>query len=230
MRLVLMTCLLLTSPAFAGKKKKPAPEPPPPAAAPAAAPEEAPEPEPEAEPEPPAPVRNLDVAVEITRMDGTVISGRTVRVERGIDWYAEDGWSTDASDLKVSLESDSDMKDVPWTEIAQIDITYGTKSDIDCMYDSNFTPWMYMCTLKSNPVAKLRDGSTWRVTSRQQWRLTLANDQEVSFYLFRLPARQQDEQVADLDTQENYNLYGSLQAAVLSTSKGDAIKRIVVKP
>jgi hypothetical protein len=229
MRLALIACLLLPGAALAGKKpKKGAPPAPPPAAAPAPEPE--PEPEPEIDDTPPAPINNISVGLEITRMDGTVFTGRAVRVERGVDWYAEDGWTTSAGDIKVALESDRDMKDVAWTDIAQIDVTYGGRGDIDCMYDSNFVPWMYMCTLRSAPVAKLKDGSTWRVTSRHQWRFTTDDDRDVSFYLFRLPARQQDEQAADLDTQENYTLYGSLQAAVLARAKADAIKKIVVKP
>lgn len=229
MRLALIACLLLPGAALAGKKpKQGTPPTPPPASAPGPEPEA--EPEPEIDDTPPAAITNVSVALEITRMDGTVFSGRAVRLERGVDWYAEDGWTTSAGDLKVGLESDRDMKDVAWTDIAQIDITYGGRDDIDCMYDSNFTPWMYMCTLRSTAVAKLKDGSTWRVTSRHQWRFTTDDDRDVSFYLFRLPARQQDDQAADLDTKENYNLYGSLQAGVLAAAKGQAIKKIVVKP
>ena len=50
-----------------------------------------------------------------------------------------------------------------------------------------------------------------------------------SVYLFKLPARQQDEQAADIDTSENYQLYGSLQKDVLAASKAGAVKRIVIR-
>jgi len=231
MRLFLLASLLLPV-AGCGKKSSSVPEPvvAPTSSVKAPPPVPMSEPEPEPEPEPEVAANNVSFSVEIIKMDGTTVSGRAVRLERGVDWYAEEGWTAAAGDLKLSLETDRDMKDVAWTDVAQIDITYGSRSDIDCMYDSNFNPWMYMCTLRSSPTAKLKDGSTWRITSRQQWRVTFDDDRAESFYLFRLPARQQDEVAPDLDTQENYGLYGSLQAAVLASAKAEAIKRIVIKP
>ncbi|TVQ86499.1 MAG: hypothetical protein EA397_20080 [Deltaproteobacteria bacterium] len=209
-----------------GKKSVPAPEPPPPEPV-AAAP--APPPEPEPEPEPAAPINNVDFSFELTRADGTVVEGRAVRLERGVDWYAEEGWSTEARDVQLSLERGSDMKDVPWTDVSQIDVSYGGKGDIDCLYDSNYTPWMYMCTLKATATAKLSDGSTWTVTNRHQWQITLSDDTQVHFYLAKLPARQQDDQAADLDSTENYQLYGALQKQVLEQAKAQAIRKVVIK-
>lgn len=223
----LFSLILLTS--ACGKKSVPAPEPPPTPAATQPPPEPEPVPEAELDEEPPAPVNNVSFEVEITKVDGTSMSKRAARLERGIDWYAEDGWTSSEKDLMLGLESDSDMKDVPWTEVASIEITYGSKGDIDCMYDSNFTPWMYMCTLKTTPTAKLTDGSSWRVTSRHQWRLTFDDESSESFYIFKLPARQQDAEAASLESTENYQLYGTLQAEVLQAAKGAVVKTITLK-
>jgi hypothetical protein len=187
------------------------------------------QPEPEPEPEPEGPVNNVSLQVEVTRMDGSAVKGTAIRLERGQDWYAEDGWTSNAKDLTLSLETDSDMKDVAWSEVARIDISYGAKGDIDCLYDSNFMPWMYMCTLRTQPTAKLKDGSSWRITSRHQWRLTLDDDQDVSFYLFRLPAREQDEKSSDLSPSENYALYGKLQTRAMELARTSAVKSIVLK-
>lgn len=202
------------------KKKDPAPvaAPPPAAAAPA------PAPEPEPEPEPPPPARNADFKVSITHADGTVKSGRVVRIERGQDRYGDEGWLDSGSKLSVSLDSAGAEVDRPWADIVSIDVKYGTKADIDCTYDSSFTPWMYICTLKTTSTAKTTDGKVYAAVSRYKWRFTFEDDSTEEFFLSRLPTRKQDPGPSDF---ENTALYVELQPAVLAEAQR-AITRIAI--
>lgn len=228
MRTLIPLALALAVTSGCGKKKAPeaatttaveTPAPPPPVPVE----EEAP-PEP-AEPAPPASNANFDVT--LTYADGRTRDGHVTRVERGIDFYAEDGWSDD--ETKVQVESSSDLKDVPWDEIDLVTISYGGRGDINCQYDSKFTPWMYMCVLKSTSKAKLDDGSSWSVSTRNKWRFTFDDGSQVEFYVYKLPAREQDTEAMGLDSVENYDLYGTLQGKVLEMAKSEAITKIDVK-
>lgn len=230
MRTVIPLALALALMAGCGKKK--APE-----AAPASTTVETPAPPPpvptedvamDDEPaQPAAPASNADFDVTLTYADGRTRDGHVKRVERGIDFYAEDGWTDD--EITVQVESSSDLKDVSWDGIDLISITYGSRSDINCQYDSKFTPWMYMCVLKSTSKAKLDDGSSWTVSTRNKWRFTFDDDSQVEFYVYKLPAREQDSEAMGLDSVENYDLYGTLQGKVLEMAKSEAVTRIDVK-
>jgi hypothetical protein len=214
---VMMSC--------AGKKPPPAEPTPPP---PVVAPEPPPPPEPEEPPAPKAATPNADLNVAITHADGSVKQGHVVRIERGEDVYAENGWTDTASKLVISLVAGSTTVDKPWTDIAQIDIKYGTKADIDCLYDSEFTPWMYMCTLRSTSTAKTTDGKTWTVDTRHKWKFTFADGSSEEFYAEKLPVREQDSAEVTLDGGgENPALYSKLQAQVM-TESGKAVTKIVV--
>lgn len=224
MRTLLPVVVALTLTAGCGKKSpapaadttpavtEPAPPPPPP------------EPEPEPEPEPPK--ANADFNATLTMADGTTKSGHVKRVERGIDWYAEDGWTDDGDDLVVSLESGSDLVERPWSDIDVITIAYGGRDGIDCQYDSGYTPWMYMCVLRTTTKAKTTDGKSWSATTRNRWKFTFDDDSTAEFYVYKLPERQQDDKTMGLDSVENYDLYGTLQAKVLETAKGSAVVKV----
>lgn len=201
----------------AGKKKDPAPPPPPPPVA-------APAPEPEPEPEPAPPARNADFKASITHADGSVKSGHVVRIERGQDRYADDGWLDSGPKLAVSLESAGAEVDRPWTDIVSIDLKYGAKADIDCTYDSSFTPWMYICTLKTTSTAKTIDGKTYAAVSRYKWRFTFEDGSTEEFFVSRLPARKQDPGPSDF---ENTAMYVELQPAVLAEA-AKAVTRIAI--
>ncbi|MFK7929907.1 MAG: hypothetical protein AB8H79_17065 [Myxococcota bacterium] len=224
MRLLIPSLLALALVAGCGKKK------PVEAAVAAVTPEvpaaPAPPPEPEPEPEPEPPKSNADFTATFTMADGTTKSGKVTRVERGLDWYAEDGWTDDADDLVVSLESGNDLVEKPWEEVDTVNIAYGNRDGIDCQYDSGFTPWMYMCVLRTTTKAKTVDGKSWALTTRNRWKFTFSDGSDVDFYVYKLPERQQDDKTMGLDSVENYDLYGTLQAKVMETAKGSAVVKI----
>lgn len=229
MRILTLPLLLLLA-ACGPKTPPPAPAEPAPAPAPVAAAE----PEPEPEPEPPAPPpSNADFNATVTRADGTATSGHVKRVERSTDWFGEADWSTEAKDVKLSLEKGNTGKDVTWAEIKSIAIVPGkVPADADCVYDSNWTPWMYDCTVKTAPTFTLKDGSTgWTTTDRHKWRLTLDNDTSVEFWLYKHPARQQDEKVVDLETTnpENFELYSALQDRLRQEIKTTMVTKVSVQ-
>ena len=225
MAVVASAALLLVA---CGKKKAPeaAADATPATTAPAPAPEPEAPPEPEPEPEPEPPKSNADFNAVITLVDGTTHSGHVKRVERGHDWYAENGYSDDSGDLKLELEGNGTLVEKTWDEIDRIDIAYEGRSGIDCTYDSNFTPWMYMCVLRNTPKTRTTDGKTWTVTTRNKWKFPFDDDSEVEFYVHKLPAREQDDEAAGLDSVENYDLYGKLQGSVMELAKTSAVKSI----
>lgn len=197
----------------------PAPPPPPP-----------PAPEPEAPAEPPPPASNADFDATLTFADGRSVSGHVVRVERGSDWYAEDGWVDSTSKLTVTLESGGTQTESTWNDISEVAIAYGDRSSIDCSYDSRFSPWMYMCTLKTTTTVTAADGKSWDAVTRYKWKFTFEDGNSEEFYVFKLPVRQQDDAVVDLKSEsENYELYGALQTKAVSDAKS-GLTKITITP
>lgn len=221
--------LLLTA---CGPKKAPEPvaaaEP-----APAAAPEPEPTPEPEAEPEPPPEVVNADLNITVSHAGGSAKSGKVKRIERSSDWFGEEGWSTEPKDLKLALEKGNASKDALWTEVKSVAVVPGkVPADADCVYDSNFTPWMYDCTVKTTATVTLKDGTTgWLVTNRHKWRFTYEDGSQEEFWLYKHPAREQDEKVVDLDTTnpENMDLYVKLQERLKSEIKTTMVTKVTIQ-
>jgi hypothetical protein len=162
---------------------------------------------------PPPPPANVDFSATVTRADGTVFSGKVRRLERSEDWYGETGWLDSGYKMKLNLVSGSTAKDVGWSEVKRISVTPGSLRDVDCLYDSDFTPWMYDCTLKTVGKVTLKDGSNWEIDQRHKWRMSFQDGGEVEFWLKKHPARQQDDQVVGLDTvdPQNHDLYVALQ-------------------
>jgi hypothetical protein len=200
-----------------------------PATAPAAAPVRVPEAEPEA---PIVPRDNADFRITIGRADGSKTSGHVKRLERSSDWFGESDYTSDPTSLKVQVESDGKEAKFAWKEIKSISILPGKPaSDVDCSYDSNFSPWMYDCTLKTTSKLISMDGKSWEITSREKWRLTFDNDSQVEFWLVKLPERMQDDRQLGLDDEitENYALYEKLQAEIRNDMK-TMVTSIVVSP
>ena len=149
-----------------------------------------------------------------------------MRVERGADRYADTGWVEDPTKLKVELETPTGEDTRTWDQIAQIDVKYGAKSTIACMYESSFDPPMYMCTIDETGTVKAKDGKTFTAASRYAWQFTFEDGQTLMFYLSKLPARQQDMSGKD---DENYALYEQLTADVTKLA-ATGITRITITP
>jgi hypothetical protein len=226
-----MRALVLTLLFACGPKKAPEPAAAAPVEAPAA-PEPAAEPTPEPEPEVKVEVTNADFNASVITANGSQKSGHVKRVERSDDWFGEGTWLTDAKDIRILAETDTANKEYTWKDIKTITIQPGkVPADVDCVYDSNWSPWMYDCTLKTMGTATVADGSKWRVTSRQKWRFTFDDGSQVEFWLYKHPAREQDSQVVGLDTTnpENYDLYTRLQNRLREEVKTTMVTKIVIQ-
>jgi hypothetical protein len=160
-----------------------------------------------------------------------VVQGHVIRVERGDDWYAETGWTDTPGKLTVTLEGNGTEVDKTWGEIQSIDIRYGARAEVDCLYESQFTPWMYTCTLPTTSTVKARDGSTWTAGSRHKWRFVFDDGTSTEFYVNKLPQREQDTEEVQLDDPdpENHELYAKIQGEVIAASQV-APTRIVISP
>lgn len=202
-----------------------------PAPAPVVAPEPEPEPVPEPEPEVPPSARphNADFGAAIAFADGSSLKGKVVRVERTNDWYGDEGWSDEASDLVVNLEGGGTEIDAPWTNIASIAITYGAKGDVDCSYDSSFEPAMYSCVLRTTTKVKTKDGKAWDGADRHKWLFVFESGDVAEFYVYKLPARKQETEVPELGTvEENTKLYEDLQIQLDKEKLGKVPKSITI--
>ena len=201
-------------------------------AEPAPAPPPAPEPEPVVDAAPAPAVSNADLMVTLTRANGSTVSGKVRRIERSEDWFGEEGWNDEKSGLKIDAETSSAMKQVLWTDVASVSIKPGAiPADVDCVYDSNWSPWMYDCTLKTAGTLTLKDGSKWTVSNRHKWRFTFDSGDVVEFWLNKHPAREQDDSVVDLNTAnpENFDLYTKLQHRLRDEAKTTIVVKVDVK-
>jgi len=207
------------------KKSKTPPAEPPPAEPPAA---ETPAPPPPAvetpaEPTPPPPaITNADFKVTLTYADGTKKAGHVKRLEKSTDWFGEADWTTDASALVLTLASGSTEVNRPFTDAKSIQLTLGKLGqDVDCNYDSDFTPWMYDCTLKNITKVTTKDGKVWTTETRNKWRLTFDDDSQVEFWFSKYPVRMQDTVVTEAseNAEENTAMYEELQVRIFGDMK-----------
>ena len=205
--------------------------------APPASAAEAPSPTPEAasaaepavvEPPPPPPeVINADFTVTMTNAAGEAVSGRVKRVERGENIYGE-GWTTAEKDVRFYVEGNGEYKKIGWSEVKRISVSIPNTKDFDCLYSSEYSPWMYECSVKLKSVVTTKDGKSFIADTGHKWKFVTDDGTEHSFWLKKHYARQQDETVVDLEVTnpENYALYGKLQAQLRTEMKSVLIKSI----
>jgi hypothetical protein len=225
----LLTVLLALA-ACSKKAPEPAAEttpPPPPPQAPAPAPE--PEPMDDAAVSGSRP--NADFTAAVTFANGEQVKQQVVRVERSEDWYGEKGWTGDPAQLTVTLEGGGTEIEAPWTDIKRIDIAYKEKADIDCQYDSSYTPTMYMCVLPTTTKVTTTDGKTWEGASRYKWRFIFSDGKKEEFWIKKLTMREQEEAVPSLGTvTENTELYLKLQNELMTEKAGRVPTSIMIFP
>jgi hypothetical protein len=220
----IILALTLTS---CGPKKAPtaaAAEPPPVEVAPP------PAPEPVEPPPPPPEVKNADFNVSFTTADGKTISGHVKRIERGEDIYGEE-WTSEEKELMFYVEGGQEYKKISWTDVSSVSLSVTDSKDFNCLYSSEYSPWMYECSIKLKSVIKTRDGKTYAADSGHKWMFTFDDDTSHEFWLKKHYARQQDETVVDINVTDpqNYKLYGVLQAQLRTEMKSVLTKGIRFK-
>lgn len=223
---MVVACLLLV----AGKGKKNKEPEPPPAPAPVEAPAPAAEPEPPPPPPEPVKPKNASLTVTFTFFDGTTKSGKVTGIERAVDFNGDEGWSPDK--LQMYMEIGTTEKAITWTDIKGITVTPGKMpDDVDCTYSSDFTPWMYECTLRTTAAAVLKDGSKGNINTRNRWRFYFEDGSEYEFQVFKYTVREQDTKVPEYGDEqaENTGLYTKLQDQIRTDLKGKMIKSISVQ-
>jgi hypothetical protein len=160
----------------------------------------------------PASVTNADLRATLAYADGSTKSMHVTRIERTVDFYGDEGWTTDDGKLKLTVESGGKEKQVAWKDVKSISVVPGKIPDeVDCTYSSDFTPWMYECTLRTTANVTLKDGP-------------------VEFSVFKYTVREQDTSSADFgDAEENHGLYAKLQQQVRADAKGALLKSVTVQ-
>lgn len=236
MRIRLLVPLLFLSlvAAKGGKKKgEPAPAPaaesapaPPPAAEPAPPPVE------EAAPAPPPVVKNADLAITITYADGTSKAGKVTGIERTVDFQGDEGWTAEGGKLTLTVEAAGTEKQVPWKDVKSLAVAAGKIPDeVDCTYSSDFSPWMYECTLRTNVTATMKDGTKGTVSNRHRWRFSYDDGSKVEMSVYKYTVREQDDRELQFGDEaiENFQLYTKLQDKLRSDAKTVLVKNIAVQ-
>ena len=205
---------------------------PPTPAAEAAPPVEAPAPAPVVE-EPPAPppeIKNADFTVSLSTAGGGSVSGHVKRIERGENTYG-DGWTTEEKAMAFYVEGNGEYKKITWSDVKRISISIPDSKDFDCLYSSEYSPWMYECSVKLKSTVTTKDGKSYVADSGHKWKFVTDDDAEHTFWLKKHYARKQDDKVVDLNVTnpENYALYGELQAQLRNEMKGDLVKTISIQ-
>lgn len=169
--------------------------------------EVAPEPEPEPKPEP-----NADFNTTITFSDGTTKSGHVMRVERSSDFYGMKEWLDKESKLTIFAESGSTAKDLTWTDLKSVSVA-PKKGDISCVYESEWNPWLYVCTNKTTSSLIDAEGKKWGLDSKHKWRFTFDDESVVEFWIQNIRTLEQDSVEIELgmDDYENTDLYAKLR-------------------
>ncbi len=192
------------------------------ASTPAAAPAEAPPVESSGR------AKNANLTVTYTAADGVAKKLVVTGIERSSDFFGEEGWTSEPADLKIVLEVGKTEKGVAWTDVKSIAVTPGAVADSDCTYSSDFSPWMYDCTLRTTANVVLKDGSKGVVTNRHKWRFSTDDGTRVEFWLYKHPAREQDDPAEGGDNEEDMGMYTKLQDRLRTELKTTLVKSIVV--
>lgn len=172
--------------------------------------EAAPEPEPEPKPEP-----NADFTATITFSDGTTKSGHVIRVERSSDFNGMKDWLDTESKLTIFAESGSTAKDLMWTDLKSVSVA-PKKGDVSCVYESEWNPWLYVCTNKTTSSLVDSDGKKWGLDSKHKWRFTFDDDSVAEFWIQNFRTLEQDSVEIELgmDDYENTELYAKLREEI----------------
>jgi hypothetical protein len=208
--------ILLSTIIGCGPKEAPETATPPPAPEPEVV--EKVEPEPEPEPEPAKPSPNADFNIKLSYSDGTTKEGHVIRLERSSDFYGMKDWYDKESKLTIYSEAGTTAKDLTWTDVKTINIA-ATK-DIGCIYESDWNPWLYICTMKTDSSLVDSSGGKWNVDSKYRWRITFDDNTETEFWLQNIRSMEQDDKEVELgmDNNQNHDLYGKLQEQLTSSA------------
>ncbi|MBM4389808.1 MAG: hypothetical protein FJ090_01690 [Deltaproteobacteria bacterium] len=172
--------------------------------------------------------KNANLSVTLTRADGSNQKLAVTGIERSIDFMGDQGWSSEAKDLLVTIEIGSTEKNVAWTDIKSVAIAPAAVTDADCTYSSDFSPWMYECTLKTTANLVMKDGSKGVVNNRHKWRFTTGDGAAAEFWLYKHTAREQDEPSENGENEEDMGMYTKLQDQLRTEVKTTLVKSVAV--
>ena len=173
---------------------------------------------------------NADLTLTLTSVDGTTKSGHVKRIERGQDIFGDKGWVDNAKSMAFYVESDKEYIKITWDKVKSISIKVVDAKDLSCVYSSEYSPWMYECSVKLIASLTTKEGKRYTADSSHKWRFTFDDDSEHELWLKRHYARQQDENKVQLGgVDENRALYAVLQARLKTDLKTSLITKISIR-
>ena len=129
-------------------------------------------------------------------------------------------WLDKESKLTLWGEKGSEGADVEWANLKNVKIKLGKiPGDIDCHYESDWSPWLYVCKVPTKTTMTTSDGKVWNVDSKYKWKFFFDDDTEMEFWIENPKALQQDDKEVELgmDDYENKELYSTLQQQICQT-------------
>jgi len=186
----------------------------------------------EAPTSPPLAQSNADLQMSITTVDGETTSGHVVRIERSDDVYGEKGWLDDEKSLKFYVENEKrkEYKKITWDQVKAVTVKVVSAKDINCLYSSDYTPWLYQCDAKLSSQLTTKDGKRYDVDSGHKWRFIFSNGEWSEVWFKRHYAHQKDDRRVELgDDTENVALYQALQTKLKAELKTSLVKSISAK-
>ena len=200
--------------------------------------EEVAEPEAPEPPPPPAFPSNVDFQATLTFADGSTKSGHVIRLERSETFEGTEDrvWFDDEKKLRVELSTSAGgWQQTYWKDIAEINVT-APRFNPNCVYSSDWIPWLYSCSVGTKSGAKTKDGKIWSIDTKYKYKMYFEtedpeNPEVISFWLNTHRTIQQDEKEVSLSdpNPENHNLYLQLQKQLQLELKTTMVTKIVLK-
>jgi hypothetical protein len=199
---------------------------------------ETPEPPPPPPPPPPTFPSNVDFQVTLTFADGSSKAGHVFRMERSETFEgAEDRmWFDDEKKLRVELSTSSGgWQQTYWKDISEINVAVPRFSP-NCLYSSDWIPWLYSCAVSTKSGAKTKDGNIWSIDTKYKYKMYFEtedpeNPEIVAFWVNTHRTIQQDDKTVSLNdiNPENHNLYLQLQKQLQSEIKTTMVTKIIIE-
>ena len=105
----------------------------------------------------------------------------------------------------------------------------------NCVYSSDWTPWLYSCAVPTKSSAKTSNGRVWNVDTKYKYKMYFdtedpENPEIISFWLNTHRTIKQDDAVVRLGdlNPENSSLYLQLQKQLQMESKTTMVTKIVI--
>ena len=76
------------------------------------------------------------------------------------------------------VEGNGEYKKIKWSDVKRVSISIPNSKDFDCLYSSEYSPWMYECSVKLKSTVTTKDGKSYQADSGHKWKFVTDDDAE----------------------------------------------------